>query len=86
MIEPKRTNTGAFDFVIVPGKIGVLRSMDSRGFVSVTESVPIARRGSLTRVGFVIKPSLDDRGLRIELVVELTDERRLVSLVDVCLE
>lgn len=62
-IEPKRTNTGAFVFDIVLGKIGVLRSMDRRGLVPLAVSVPYARKGSLIRTGFVAEISFVDRGL-----------------------
>jgi hypothetical protein len=86
-IEPKRTNTGVLDFVrVLIGSVGTFRSMDKRGFVVVDESVANARNGPLGRVGFAGVVSIDDRGLLIELVVELIDERRLlVSGIDVCL-
>ncbi len=84
-IEPKRTNTGVFDFVIVVGTVGTFRSIDKRGLVVADESVANARKGPLGRVGFVVTMSIDDGGLFIELVVELIDARRLVSWIDVCL-
>lgn len=90
LMEPKRTNTGVFVFpvfvIVVVGTVGTFRSIDKRGLVVADESTAKARKGSFGRVDFVVVPSNDDRGLRIELVVELADERRLISCVDVCLK
>jgi hypothetical protein len=86
LIEPKRTNTGVLVFVVVDGNIGAFRSIDRRGLFVVDGSAAKARRGPTGRVVFVAVSSIDDRGLRGELVVELADERRLISCVDGCLE
>jgi hypothetical protein len=86
LIAPKRTNTGVFDFVIVVvGTLETFRSIDKRGLVVANGSTANARKGSFEGLAFVVTPFNDDRGLRIELVSELVDERRLVSCADVCL-
>jgi hypothetical protein len=84
-IEPRRTNTGVLDigFFVVTG--GTFRSIDKRGLVVVDESAAKARNGPFERAFCVVTTSIDDRGLRIELVVELAEDRRLLSCVDVCL-
>ncbi len=87
LIEPKRTNTGVFDFVIVVvGNVETFRSIDKRGLVVANGLAANARKGPFEELVFVVTPSNDDRGLRIELVSELDDERRLVSCADVWLE
>jgi hypothetical protein len=83
LIAPKRTNTGVFDFVIVVvGTLETFRSIDKRGLVVANGSTANARKGSFEGLVFVVTPFNDDRGLRIELVSELVDERRLVSCAD----
>ena len=79
LIEPRRTKIGVLGLVVVGTTVGTFRSIDSRGFVDADESAANARRGPLERVGLLETTSSDDRGLLIELVVELVDERRLLS-------
>ncbi len=62
-IEPKRTNTGVLDFVVVVGTVGTFRSIDKRGLVVADEPVANARKGPLERIVFVVTMSNDDRGL-----------------------
>jgi hypothetical protein len=73
LIEPKRTNTGVLVFVVVGGTVGTFRSIDKRGLVVAIGLAAKARKGLNGRVGFVVTSSIDDRGLRTKLVVELAD-------------